>query len=72
MNVKVLHIEILKPDINKSYTRFTVDDGKIRFGLGSIKNVGTSAVDEIVAEREIKMENIKILEISVKELLMRL
>ena len=48
---KRLHIEILKPDINKSYTRFTVDDGKIRFGLGSIKNVGTSAVDEIVAER---------------------
>lgn len=27
---KRLHIEILKPDINKSYTRFTVDDGKIR------------------------------------------
>lgn len=48
---KRLHIEILKPDINKSYTRFTVDSGKIRFGLGSIKNVGTSAVDEIVEER---------------------
>ena len=48
---KRLHIEILKPDINKSYTKFTVDNGKIRFGLGSIKNVGTSAVDEIVAER---------------------
>ena len=37
-------IEILKPDINKSFTKFTVDDGKIRFGLGSIKNVGTSVV----------------------------
>ncbi len=49
---KRLHIDILKPDINKSYTRFTVDSGKIRFGLGSIKNVGTSAVDEIVAERD--------------------
>jgi len=48
---KRLHIEILKPDINKSFTRFTVDDGKIRFGLGSIKNVGTAAVDEIVEER---------------------
>ncbi len=46
-----LNIEILKPDINKSYTRFTVDNGRIRFGLGSIKNVGTSAIDEIVAER---------------------
>ena len=49
---KRLNIEILKPDINKSYTKFTVDNGKIRFGLGSIKNVGTSAVDEIVKERE--------------------
>ena len=45
-------IEILKPDINKSFTRFTVDGGKIRFGLGSIKNVGNSAVDSIVKNRE--------------------
>ena len=44
-------IEILKPDINKSFTRFTVDNGKIRFGLGSIKNVGNSAVDSIVRNR---------------------
>lgn len=49
---KRLHIDILKPDINKSYTRFTVDNKKIRFGLGSIKNVGVVAVDAIVAERE--------------------
>ena len=48
---KRLNIEILKPDINKSETRFTVDDGKIRFGMGSIKNVGTAAVDAIVEER---------------------
>ena len=45
-------IEILKPDINKSFTKFTVDDGKIRFGLGSIKNVGNSVVDSIVNNRE--------------------
>jgi DNA polymerase-3 subunit alpha len=48
---KRLNIEILKPDINKSYTKFTVDNGKIRFGLGSIKNVGIAAVDSIVKER---------------------
>jgi len=46
-----LNISILKPDINRSYTKFTVDNEGIRFGLGSIKNVGTSAVDEIVKER---------------------
>lgn len=49
-----LGIEILKPDINKSYTKFTVDGGKIRFGLGSVKNVGIAAVDSIVKEREEK------------------
>ena len=45
-------IEILKPDINKSFTKFTVDNGKIRFGLGSIKNVGNSVIDNIVQNRE--------------------
>ena len=48
---KSLGIEILKPEINKSSTKFTVEDGKIRFGLGSIKNVGTVPVDNIVKER---------------------
>ena len=51
---KRMNIQILKPDINKSFTKFTVDDGKIRFGLGSIKNVGTQVVDAIVANREQK------------------
>ena len=51
---KRLGIKILKPDINKSATKFTVDNKQIRFGMGSIKNVGTSAVDEIVKERNQK------------------
>ena len=33
-------IEVLPPDINKSGTYFTVKDGKIRFGLAALKNVG--------------------------------
>ena len=45
-------IEILKPDINKSFEKFTVDNGKIRFGLGSIKNVGNNAVASIVRNRQ--------------------
>ena len=48
---KKLGVEILKPEINKSSTKFTVENGKIRFGLGSIKNVGTVPVDNIVKER---------------------
>ena len=49
---KRLGIEILKPDINKSSSKFTVEDGKIRFGLGSIKNVGTVPIESIVKERK--------------------
>ena len=49
---KNLAIQILKPDINKSRTKFTIEDGKIRFGLGSIKNVGIAVVESIVQERE--------------------
>ena len=46
-----LNIEILKPDINKSFTKFTVEDGKIRFGLASIKNVGIAVVETIEEDR---------------------
>lgn len=48
---KRLGIEILKPDINKSFEKFTVEHNAIRFGLGSIKNVGTVPVENIVKER---------------------
>ena len=47
-----MNIQILKPEINKSFTKFTVEDGKIRFGLGSIKNVGIPVLEAIVKNRE--------------------
>ena len=46
-----LGIQILKPNINKSELKFTVDNGNIRFGLGSIKNVGNEPVNSIIKER---------------------
>ncbi len=49
---KKLNITILKPDINKSSTKFTVKDKQIRFGIGSVKNVGIAAVNAICEERE--------------------
>ncbi len=49
---KALGIEILKPEINKSDSKFTTEDGKVRFGLGSIKNVGIAPVESIVKERK--------------------
>ncbi len=48
---KSLHIDILKPGINSSELKFTVDHGNIRFGLGSIKNVGVAPIEAIIAER---------------------
>ena len=47
-----LGIQILKPSINHSKTRFTVEGQKIRFGLGTVKNVGIAIIDGIVEERE--------------------
>ena len=44
-------LEILPPDINLSDKDFTVVDGRIVYGLRGIKNVGSAAVDEILAER---------------------
>ena len=46
------HIDVLPPDINSGKTVFTVADGKIRFGLVAVKNVGEGAVEAIVEERE--------------------
>ncbi len=57
---KRLGIQILPPDINESLANFTVvGEGKIRFGLAAIKNVGESAVEEIlIRRREGKFRNI--------------
>ena len=45
-------IEVLPPDVNSSRADFAVVDGKIRFGLNAVKNVGENACDAIVAARE--------------------
>lgn len=45
-------IQVLPPDINESYTKFTVKGDSIRFGLAAIKNVGLNVVESIVRSRE--------------------
>jgi DNA polymerase-3 subunit alpha len=48
-------IKVLGPDINESEMNFTVNaQGALRFGLGGIKGVGSTAVEMIVQEREAK------------------
>jgi DNA polymerase-3 subunit alpha len=45
-------IEVEPPDVNVSAEDFRVVEGKIRFGLNAVKNVGESAVRAILAARE--------------------
>ena len=45
-------IKVLPPDINKSKTVFSVQDGGVRFGLSALKGTGQGAIDDVIAERE--------------------
>lgn len=53
---KRMKIPILPPDVNASFGGFTIVDAdgtqEIRFGLYTIKNLGTDISDAIIAERE--------------------
>jgi DNA polymerase III subunit alpha len=44
-------LEVLPPDVNVSAADFAVVEGKIRFGLNAVKNVGETAVKAILASR---------------------
>ena len=45
-------IELLAPDVNVGESAFSVDKGKIRYGLAAIKGVGKPVIEALVAERE--------------------
>jgi DNA polymerase-3 subunit alpha len=47
-----LGIEVLPPDVNESQVDFAVVEGKIRFGLNAVKNVGEATCRAIVSARE--------------------
>jgi DNA polymerase-3 subunit alpha len=59
---KDMDIKVLGPDINESFSDFTVvyseehnhkkDSGLVRFGLAAVKGVGEKAVEQIIAARE--------------------
>lgn len=53
-NCNEMGIEVLPPCVKKSMKKFSVEDGKIRFGLLGIKNVGEHAIEAIIAAREEK------------------
>ncbi len=50
---KRMGMNVLGPDINESYVKFTVNKkGNIRFGLAAVKGVGEGAVIDIIDARE--------------------
>lgn len=49
---KRMNIEVVPPDVNRSFVDFAVREGKILFGLSAIKGCGGGAADAIVEARE--------------------
>lgn len=49
---KAMNIEVLPPDVNESLIDFTATQGKIRFGLAAVKNVGVGAIEAILEARK--------------------
>lgn len=48
----IMGIELLPPDVNKSAASFSVEGDKVRYALAALKNVGTQAMQSLVAERQ--------------------
>lgn len=51
LHCRQMGIEILPPDINQSIGGFSVENGKIRFGLSAIKGIGKPVMKAIEEER---------------------
>jgi DNA polymerase-3 subunit alpha len=47
-----LGLEVVPPDVNTCAAEFRSRDGRIFYGLGAVKNVGLSAVEKLVEERD--------------------
>jgi DNA polymerase-3 subunit alpha len=50
-DMKKMDIKILPPDINASYSYFSVEGDGVRYGLSAIKNVGVASIDLVTADR---------------------
>ena len=52
LECKRLNLPVLPPDINKSDSEFSIEEGeRIRFGLSAIKNIGDAAIGSILTNR---------------------
>jgi DNA polymerase-3 subunit alpha len=54
---RLMDLEVLPPDVNESELDFAPapgDEGKIRFGLSAVRNVGAGAVQQVIGARRSK------------------
>ncbi len=49
---EAMGMKVLPPDVQKSFSEFTIEENTIRFGLLAVKNVGSGAVESIVQTRK--------------------
>ncbi|MBR0482359.1 MAG: DNA polymerase III subunit alpha [Firmicutes bacterium] len=54
-NANDMGIKVLPPDVTRSRSHFSTEDGNIRYGLLGVKHVGEGLVDEIIRAREVHM-----------------
>ncbi len=45
-------VTVLAPDVNRSAADFAVEDGKVLYALGAVRNVGVAAMEHLVEVRE--------------------
>ncbi len=48
---RAMDIEVLPPDVNASHADFSVENGKVRYALGAIRNVGFAAMEHVTDVR---------------------
>ncbi|MBR7032301.1 MAG: DNA polymerase III subunit alpha [Clostridia bacterium] len=45
-------VKVFPPDVNRSLSGFSVENGNIRFGLSALKNIGPQFISSLIALRE--------------------
>ncbi len=45
-------VKVFPPDVNRSVSDFSVEDGNIRFGLSALKNIGPQFISSLISIRE--------------------
>jgi DNA polymerase-3 subunit alpha len=53
---RMMGIDVLQPDVNASNVDFSPSEGRIRFGLSAVRNVGEQVVEAVIDARQRKGE----------------